>query len=445
MPYEKGIVRLMTAGAKEEPVRRIRLTSHPLTRALKRCGTVHIYADTADIAEIEDVAVEGRTSDSVYLYSEIDGNTTNQALMRKVFDHYVELGDEDNVANWVRLLLTARPSLSLDEAVVTVYSIINARLGLELLNHFQAERSWNVSLELHTALASDAARSKGMAYCLNRAVPESLVKVAFSPERPQSLLVARDLENLGIPVNFTTLFSARQVAAAALLANPHRSSIFIGRLNQGLESALLGEHVALKAQRHLSRIRADFGVKTLNLIASIRRWQSFVLTAGCDSYTSPCGALKNFMTQTMLDAEVIENRTEEDYSKDLGISGAVQDKIGLERIKRLYVVEPEFIEFLTALRASKEFLTIDEERLYRRFDAAGFGDFFYAPSTAEWRELRKSKLPNLDSPLSKRIAMDTLYSLLAIGDFTNSQDEMDQLIRDSIEPFFARPTSRAEL
>ncbi|HYM98154.1 MAG TPA: hypothetical protein VET25_00290, partial [Aestuariivirgaceae bacterium] len=102
-----------------------------------------------------------------------------------------------------------------------------------------------------------------------------------------------------------------------------------------------------------------------------------------------------------------------------------------------YRVEPEFIEFLAELRASAEYATIDGEGLFKRFDEAGFGDFFYAPSASEWRELRKGKLPDLDSPLTKSLPLDTLYTLLAIGDFTNFQDRMDESIRAPIQHLFA--------
>ena len=57
-------------------------------------------------------------------------------------------------------------------------------------------------------------------------------------------------------------------------------------------------------------------------------------------------------------------------------------------------------------------------------------------SPSEWRELRKGKLPDLDSELTRTIPLDTLYSLLAVGDFMNFQDRMDEMIRASIEHHF---------
>ncbi|MCA1601802.1 MAG: transaldolase, partial [Acidobacteria bacterium] len=185
------------------------------------------------------------------------------------------------------------------------------------------------------------------------------------------------------------------------------------------------------------RLREKFKVKTLNMLASLRRWQTMALTAGCDVYTVPYPVLKAFLTQTEIGPEQIENRLEADYSDRLAIPDNVVEKVGLEKTKQLYRVEPEFIEFLVELRASAEYATIDGEGLFKRFDEAGFGDFFYAPSASEWRELRKGKLPDLDSPLTKSLPLDTLYTLLAIGDFTNFQDRMDESIRAPIHHLFA--------
>ena len=68
----------------------------------------------------------------------------------------------------------------------------------------------------------------------------------------------------------------------------------------------------------------------------------------------------------------------------------------------------------------------DGEHLFRRFEEAGFGDLFYAPNESEWSEIRRDKVPNLDSPLITRLSLDALYSLLADADFAKYQDEMDQ-------------------
>jgi len=436
--YERTIVELMKAAAgKRRPTKPIRYVSHPLARAVKDRGTAHIYTDTADQEEMFDLLVQKEDAENIYLYEEVDGNTTNQPLVVKVLDRFLGGDETDNVVAWIKALQKEKPDLTIEEATVLIYSIINGRLGLEVLDYYAAGRIWQISLELHTSLAPDPVASKRIGQCLNQAVPNAFVKVAFTPDHPHALLIARDLENQGVAVNFTATFSARQIVAAALLANPHRTNVFLGRLSQGLESELLGEQVVLETQRHVRRLREKFKVKTLNMLASVRRWQTMALTAGCDVYTVPYSVLKAFLTQTEIGPEQIENQLESDYSDRLAIPDNVVEKVGLEKIKQLYRVEPEFIEFLVELRGSAEYATIDGEGLFKRFDEAGFGDFFYAPSASEWRELRKGKLPDLDSPLTKSLPLDTLYTLLAIGDFTNFQDRMDESIRAPIQHLFA--------
>jgi transaldolase len=115
--------------------------------------------------------------------------------------------------------------------------------------------------------------------------------------------VARDLEREGIPVNFTSTFSARQVVAAALPCDVSRTNIFLGRLDQGLEACLLGAQVSLEAQRALRRLRHTLGVKTLLIVASIRNWDTFVQTAGCDVYTAPVNVLRDWMKQDQIAPE----------------------------------------------------------------------------------------------------------------------------------------------
>lgn len=436
--YNRTIVDLMKAAAgKHKPAKPIRFVSHPLAQAVKSCGTAHIYTDTADQKELDDLLIQMEDAENIYLYGEVDGNTTNQPLVVKVLDRFLGKDGTESIADWIQLLQKEKPHLTIQEATMLIYSIINGRLGLEVVDYYAAGRIWQISLELHTSLASYPVASKRIGWCLNQAVPNAFVKVAFTPDHPHSFLIARDLENQGVPVNFTATFSARQVVAAVLLANPHRTNVFLGRLSQGLDSELLGEQVVLVTQRHVHRLRETLGVKTLNMLASIRRWQTIVLTAGCDVYTVPYPVLKAFFQQKDVGPEEIKNCLQADYSDQLAISDKVRQKIGLEKIKELYTVKPEFIEFLIELRGSAEYATIDGDGLFRRFDDAGFGDFFYAPSPSEWRELRKGKLPDLDSPLTGALPLDTLYSLLAIGDFANFQDRMDQSVREPIQHLFA--------
>jgi transaldolase len=165
----------------------------------------------------------------------------------------------------------------------------------------------------------------------------------------------------------------------------------------------------------------------------VREWQTFVRVAGCDVFTAPCEAIRGFMTQTEIPANEVRSQLETSYEDRFGIPDDLLRSVGTARIARLYNVEPELIQFMTELRKSKDYDGMrDGDQLAKRFDQAGFGDLFYAPSANEWTELRKSKLPDFASPLTARLPLDTLYTLLADADFEKFQEEMDRMIDERL-------------
>jgi len=410
------------AGGAAQP----RLDSSALLAAVCKVGTKHIYADTADVVELGSLIA----SPDGGVLKEVDGNTANQPLVHKVIARYLERGEP---AAWARQLRAMRPNLTPDELNTLLYAIICGRIGNDVVRAFGAGRAWQVSLQLHMKLGGDAEAAKRVGRYLRKMVPSGVVKVPFTPHAPECFLIARDLEREGIPVNFTSTFSARQTVAAGLLANVTLTNIFMGRLNQGLKAALIGEHVDLAAQRALRRLRREAGIKTLLIVASVREWRTFVQVAGCDVFTAPCEAIRGLLSQTEVPAAEIKSQLETTYEDRLGIAEDVLAALGKERIARLYTVEPELIQFVTELRARKEYQSLrDGDQLFKHFDRAGFGDLFYAPSTAEWQELRKNKLPDLHAPLTRRLPIDTLFSLLADADFDKFQEDMDRQLHERI-------------
>lgn len=106
----------------------------------------------------------------------------------------------------------------------------------------------------------------------------------------------------------------------------------------------------------------------------------------------------------------------------------------------MWRVEPGFLDFLAAYRASEEYRGLgDGERLRRRFEEAGFGDFFHAPDVREWQILRKGKLPDLAAPMATRLAVDTHMSLLADGDFVMQQEAIDAALLARVETYRSSP------
>lgn len=307
-----------------------------------------------------------------------------------------------------------------------LYSIICGKIGADIVRAFASGRSWEVSLQLHMGLVHDLEKAKQIGRSLRRMVSSAFVKVPFAPHAPMCFLIARDLEKEGIPVNFTSTFSARQVVAAALLTNVTRTNIFMGRLDQGLKAELLGAHVSLEAQRMLLRLRQNPGINTHLIVASLRNWRSMLHTAGCDAYTVPCKVLQEFLEQDELKNRSIQSRLGSSYEDRLGIPDNIVAKLGADRIARLYRVEPEFVEFLLEYRMTTEYQDLDDgDHLVRRFEQAGFGDLFYAPGHHEWTALRRGKVPDLEEPITMKPSLDTLYSLLADADFEKYQEDMD--------------------
>jgi transaldolase len=419
--FDTAVVELGTPpGRPAQP----RLSSNPLLAAVCRAGTRHIFADTADVDELRATI----TAADGTIFSEVDGNTANQPLVRKVLARYLAQSD---VAAWEAQLRGLAPDVTDADLAPVLYAIVCGHIGLDAARTFGAGRAWEVSLQIHMGLAGDPDAARRIGRYLRRVVPSAVVKVPFTPHAPHCFLVARDLELEGIPVNFTSTFSARQAVAAALLSNVTLTNIFMGRLNQGLHAALLGEHVDLCAQRALTRVRREAGVKTQLIVASVREWQTFVRVAGCDAFTAPCDSIRGLLAQKEIAPEQIMSQLETSYEDRLGIAPEIASALGTDRIARTYVVEPEFVDFLVALRRSAEYRAMrDGDQLVRRFEEAGFADFFYAPAAAEWTELRKNKLPDVASPLTARLPLDTLYTLLADADFDKFQEEMDAMITE---------------
>jgi transaldolase len=398
---------------------RLRLTSSPLLAALARAGTEHVYVDTAAVEELRAIAVTDERA-----LTEVDGNTVNQPLVRKVLARYTSGGA---VGACEQRLRARRPDISAAELAAYLYTTVCGWIGGDAVRRVGGDRPWDVSLQLHMEPVGTAPElAKRLGRCLHAMVPSCLVKVPFRPQAPHSLLIARDLQREGIPVNFTSTFSARQAVAAGLLANVARTNIFMGRLNQGLQADLVGEHVVLEAQRAIARLRRAERLGTRLIVASMREWHTFARVAGCDAFTAPTEVLRDFLRQSEVSPLTLASRLETSYADEMRVADDVRNTLGAGRLGRLWRVEPEFVEFLIDYRASAEYRDLEDgDALRMRFDRAGFGDFFYAPTADEWSALRRSKLPDLHAPLTSRVALDTLYSLLADADFVKEQAVID--------------------
>ncbi|GKS58095.1 hypothetical protein YTPLAS18_16220 [Nitrospira sp.] len=401
-----------------------KLISHPMLDALRDAGAVHVYADSANVQELADLLYADRGS----LFSGVDGNTINQPLAHKVIAEYLSRMDQGMCADEFG---SGNRSGELRDPA-RCYAVLCSKMANDFEHLFASGRRWETSLQLHMSLSRDVAQAQDVARLMRDLSPGAIVKVPLTPYEPRCFVLARNLEREGIPVNFTSTFSARQAIAAALLCRVARTNIFMGRLDQGLQSARLGAHVCLETQRALRQLRRELDVPTLLIIASLRNAQHLYDTAGCDVYTIPVKVLREWLTEAPWSAEQIGSQLDTSYADRLGIGATVPEPVR-SRIDDLYRIDPEFMEFLLSYAASVEWQEEnDGDTLAKRFEEAGFGQCFYAPDRAEWAEIKSGKLPDLSGSLAHRLPLDTLFSLHADGDFENHQAAMDTLLAEHV-------------
>jgi hypothetical protein len=133
---------LLSCGREPAAHKRVKLVSSPLLAALRRTGTAHVYADTADAKELQRLlGVVGGG-----IVAEVDGNTVNQPLARQVLDRYLT---GDRLAACAQELRRHRPSASGAAFLPHLYTIVSGWIGNDVVNAFAAGRAWEVSLQLY--------------------------------------------------------------------------------------------------------------------------------------------------------------------------------------------------------------------------------------------------------------------------------------------------------
>jgi len=334
-PLEREVVRLgrKSVEGPSPPSRR----RSPLLAALRGAGTEHLYVDSADPGEIA-----GLGGAPGGFPGELDGNTANQPLVHKVLERILDAG---NPRSWLRELESRREKLLGQELLLGMYAVVCGRVGNAMERAFGLDAPWETSIQIHMDLCGRPESAIRTGHLIHDMVPGALVKVPFTPDDPSCFLVARDLERAGIPVNFTSTFSARQAVAAALLADVSRTNIFMSRLSEGLRTDLLGEHVDLETQRALCALRQEGRCKTRLIVASVHTWRTFERTAGCDVYTAPVEVYRDSLEQAEVLETGIASRLGTSYEDQLQVPSVVRDRLGEDGVFRLSRVEPEFIAF----------------------------------------------------------------------------------------------------
>lgn len=377
-------------------------------QSLRHCGT-ELWLDTGDMEEAAKVWT-----------NEMSALTTNNTLLNNeiqkgIYDDYITEAND--------ILKDMDPG----SRVLEIAFILNARHGMRLVERFGGK----VSVELHTDFAHDFDGIVEYGQRFFEICPDHfLIKVPYTAT---GLLGARRLHELGVGVNFTLEFSARQNALVAAIAKPSYLNVFLGRLGAYMvdnnlgNGKLVGEKATLSAQKIVNYFKKQVPVHTKLIAASLRNASQLDHLAGVDVFTIP--------TKVAADGKktlsgTFTSKTEEDYPVSLN-PGVSAEEIGFSKLWE--VSEKE-------LDLAKEFdrdLPADGAALVKRAREKGCGDMFPELSEVNFRTIKADgKIPVHEKWAGRiaagELAIDTLLNLAGLASFSTDQEKLDDRIRNII-------------
>jgi transaldolase len=400
--YDK-ISEFISSGIKDIPVTG---RHDPFWQSLRATGT-EIWLDTGDMDEAE-----------ANWSAEMTALTTNNTLL----NNEIQKGIYDD---FIPLALELVSHLPLNERTKEIAFILNARHGLRLARKFGGM----VSVELHTDTAYDVDAIVSYGLRFNRICPERfIVKVPYTPH---GLIGARRLRELGVRINFTLEFSARQNALVTMVAKPDYLNVFLGRIGAFIADNELGdgngagENAVLSSQSWVTRLSASNRWQTKQIAASLRNYVQLDLLAGTDVFTIPpkvaAAGRRSFNG-------LFYSRLGTHY--EVPLNGNAKG-LGIEKF---WDVPRSVIDFGRSLDIN---MPATGEEMVVRAHAAGLGDMFpYMSKNDSARIKAEGKIPVLSSwrerIISGEIAPDTMLTLAGIASFTSDQEKLDDRIRGII-------------
>jgi len=380
---------------------------NPSQSCLQTCRKTgsEIWLDTGDMEAIDRL-----------ITPEVSALTTNNTLLNKE----VQKGIYDGIIKDVAPQFKVLPR---EKRIVEIAFLLNALHGLRLVKKYNVM----VSVELHTDFADDVEGIVSYGQRFHAIEPDHfIVKV---PLTPSGLLGARKLHDMGIPVNFTLMFSARQNMLAALVARPAYSNVFLGRIGGYMKQNYLGdaegpgEKTVHHTQHYLKSLRDEEDTPTKLIAASIRDYSQLPLLCGIDVLTIPPAVVADAF-------EKIEGPCHPMNDHDFNViyrPGVATSEI---RISKLWEVSDLEKKVFTQL--SQE-LPEDAWELEDHLRAAGIPDLF--PDLTPVEELYitdDGKIPKHQRwarAIAKgEIAIDTLLNLAGLAAFTQDQKALDDRI-----------------
>ena len=386
----------------------------PVWQKLRALGT-RLWLDTGEID----------TAKTLWC-SEFEALTTNNTLLNKEIQKGLY---DDFIGQTAEAIRQAAPDLDERRLILEIVFVLNAYHGLKLAETFDA----HVSVELHTDLGDDVERSVAYGRRYFDICPDRFyIKVPFTPA---GLLAARRLGQLGIPINFTLGFSARQNYLAVLLAQPRYVNVFMGRLNAFVidnelgDGRNVGEKATLATQRELLHLREAGTTRSLLIGASMREGTQVAALAGLDVFTMPPPVASQYEQEPAdrLDSQV-QNDPPVRFVEGVGsadFNGATLWDVP-EAFKRC--VEELLEQDLDALLP---------EDIGAHFAQAGFSDLLPRLSDEDIRIVTvDGKIPVFGKWKERlaggEIGLDALMNVSAFHSFATDQKALDDRIRSLI-------------
>ncbi|MCL3780039.1 transaldolase [Prolixibacteraceae bacterium JC049] len=393
------IKEFVLAGVVEKPIAG---EPDPFWKNLSDCGT-ELWLDTGDMDEAE----KNWTSEMTALTT--NNTLINNEIQKGIYDDFIVEAKE------------IVKDLPLKEQIVEIAFILNARHGLRLAQRFGGM----VSVELHTDTAHDydAIVDYGLRY--HAICPtQFIVKVPYTAT---GLLGARQLRKLGVKINFTLEFSARQNVMVAAVTKPNYLNVFLGRLgayvsdNKLGDGSGVGERAVLATQKWIKTLTKDNETPTQLIAASLRGAHQLECLAGVDVYTMPtkvAAAGKKELSGNFT------SKLNEVYpvGLDKNAKGAF--------VEKLWEVSDEALKLAKDLDENPP---VDGSELLRRAHEAGLGEMFPILSEEDIIHIADDGKIPLHERWKERIemgelAIDTLLNLAGLASFMQDQAELDARI-----------------
>ncbi len=373
---------------------------------LKNTGT-ELWLDTGDIEEAEK-----------NWSAEMTALTTNNTLL----NNEIQKGIYDDFILQAKEIVSELP---IREQVVEIAFILNARHGMRLANKFGGF----VSVELHTDTAHDfdAIVDYGQRY--HEINPEQfIVKVPYTAT---GLLGARRLKELGVKINFTLEFSARQNVLVTAIAKPDYVNVFLGRLGAYIKDNELGDDVGvgeksvISTQKWVKELSEENDHPTKLIAASLRNARQLEMLAGVDVYTMPTKVASAGKKELSGD---FSSKLDEEYPVTLNDSA---NGMGVEK---LWEVTDKEVSFAVNQDLS---LPRNGDELVQKAHKAGLGDLFPRLTTEDLEQISEDgKIPKherwIERILDGELAIDTLLNLAGLASFMNDQAQLDKRIEQII-------------